>query len=125
MTDDIRIIIVDDDVIVRENLVAFLEDEDFDVYAVKDAEEGLKLVEDIDFHVAIVDMRLPGEDGSRFILKMHRKQPKTRFIIHTGSTNFTLPDALKKIGVTRDELFMKPIRDMNSFVKEINRLIDE
>ena len=125
MNENISVLIVDDDSIVRENLVAFLEDEDFHVDSVKDAEEGLKKIQEKFYHVAVVDMRLPGIDGSQFIVKTNEISPKTKFIIHTGSTNFSLNKKLKNIGITKKELFMKPIRDMNTFVREINDLINE
>ncbi|PLX17684.1 MAG: two-component system response regulator [Candidatus Muiribacterium halophilum] len=125
MENKTRILIVDDDSIVRENLVAFLEDEDFLVDSVKDAEEGLKRIEDNSYDIAIVDMRLPGIDGSQFIIKTNEMSPNTKFIIHTGSTNFSLNQKLKDLGITKKELFMKPIRDMNTFVEEIKELIND
>lgn len=108
-----NILVVDDEDMIRENLVAFIEDEGFDVVGAASAEEALEILEERKIDMSIVDMRLPGIDGNAFILKAHEINSDIGFIIHTGSTDYVLPASLKEIGVTEGSVFKKPIQDMN------------
>lgn len=123
---DIRVLVVDDEDGVRKSLAAYLEDECFNVMESESGEDALVLVEKHPFDAGIIDMRLPGIDGNALILKAHEIQPNMKFLIHTGSTNYILPQDLIDIGVRAEHILMKPIPDMQTIVDSINRLfIDE
>ncbi len=113
------LLVLDDEEMVRENLQAYLEDEGFSVIAGGSAEEALELLKSHDVDLCIVDMRLPGASGNEFILRANGVNPELRFIIHTGSTNYKLPAELKDIGVERDHVFIKPVKDMQHLVRAI------
>ena len=40
--------------------------------------------------------------------------------IHTGSHEFQLSDDLKAIGLTADDIWLKPILSMNAIIEAIN-----
>ncbi len=60
------LLIVDDEKPTREGLRAALED-DYDIYAVEDAESAYRLLEENKFQVLLSDFRLPKEDGIHLI----------------------------------------------------------
>lgn len=124
MTDlsEFTILILDDEQMVRENLEAFLEDEGLNPLTATNGEEALTVLGDNEVHVGIIDMRLPGMAGSEFIIKAHAVSPDTKFIVHTGSTNYKLPKELKEIGITHEDVFIKPLADMNIVLEAIRRL---
>ncbi len=107
------IIVIDDEDMVRINLADFLEDEGYRVAKAASGEEGLQLVKKQKFNIAIVDMRLPGIDGNTFILEAHKLQPELRYLIHTGSADYSLPEDLRSIGISQDLVFYKPVHDMD------------
>ncbi|MCK9241317.1 response regulator [Desulfocurvus sp.] len=125
MTDlaDVTVLILDDEQMVRENLEAFLEDEGLRVLTASNGEEALNVLAANTIMVGVVDMRLPGMAGSEFIVKAHALSPETRFIVHTGSTNYKLPRELRAIGITRDEVFIKPLADMQVILDATARLL--
>lgn len=120
---DVTILILDDEQMVRENLEAFLEDEGLSVLTASNGEEALALLLGNVVTVCVVDMRLPGMAGSEFIVKAHAQSPKTRFIVHTGSTNYKLPRELRDIGITHDDVFIKPLADMHVILTTVRRLL--
>jgi hypothetical protein len=61
--------------------------------------------------------------GSEFIVKAHALSPETRFIVHTGSTSYKLPRELRDIGITHDEVFIKPLADMHVILDAAARLL--
>jgi DNA-binding NtrC family response regulator len=125
MTDhsQIRVLVVDDEQSIRRSLVGFLEDYEFNVASASSAEEALEILKKESFHVGVIDLRLPGMSGDALILKAHEIVPTMRFLIHTGSSSFNLPDELKYIGLRQNDVFLKPLSDMTVVVDSIERII--
>ena len=82
----IRILVVDDHPIVREGLVAVLEDEpDFGVAgAAGSAEEALALAGRLQPDVVLLDLELPGMDGVQAIAHFAAVSPHTRVLVFTA-----------------------------------------
>ncbi|GAB6039026.1 response regulator [Fundidesulfovibrio butyratiphilus] len=125
MNDNEVILVVDDETPVRISLAAYLEDEGFDVRVADSAEKALESVSAHPPDVAVVDLRLPGMDGASFILEMAKRLPGTLFLIHTGSTKFSLSDELKAIGIRDEHIFFKPVLDMSEMADKIRDLLDK
>lgn len=120
-----HILVIDDDSSVLENLVAFLEDEGIDVLSANNADKALALISEEKPQLAIVDMRLPGIDGNELICKAHELYPPLQYLIHTGSSDYVLPEELKNIGITENDIFKKPVSDMSVFVEAIHSKIGD
>ena len=82
----IRIVVVDDHPIVRQGLVATLDDEaDFDVVgAASSAEEALTLVERYAPDVILLDLELQGMSGVEAIPRLRDASPSTRILVFTA-----------------------------------------
>jgi two-component system OmpR family response regulator len=113
------ILIVDDDERVYSNTQAFLEDEGYQVIIAVSGEQGLLLLQEFKPKFAIVDMRLPGIDGNQFILQASQQQSQLQFLIHTGSTDYELPDLLRENSRVRQSIFYKPLFSMEVLVREM------
>jgi DNA-binding NtrC family response regulator len=120
---NIRVVVVDDERVVCSNVSAFMEDEGFSVSSATSGEEALNLISRQKFDIAIVDMRLPGIDGETVILRAHDIQPLLKFLIHTGSTNYSVSRSLEEIGITDKQVFRKPIADMSVLSKGVINLL--
>ena len=117
------ILVVDDDPAVLLNTCAYLEDEGFDLLQAKSGQEALLAVEQNHPVIGIIDMRLPGMDGNELILKAHEQDPNMQFIIHTGSTDYILPESLVAMGITKEQIVHKPVPDMNVFIDVIKGML--
>ncbi len=118
----IKILLVDDEEIVRITLEAYLEDEGFSVISANSGEEALEMLADQSIDIGIIDMRLPGIDGNTLISKLNKLRPEMKFIIHTGSMGYTLPDSLAGLGISDELVFKKPIKSMTKFTDMIKKL---
>lgn len=116
-----KVLVLDDDPMVRMNLLAYLEDEGLDVEGVESGEKALSLLEVMKPDAVLVDMRLPGMDGNEFIYRANLLMPGLRYIIHTGSTEYSLPDELFRIGLSEEDILFKPLVDMGVIVKKLER----
>ncbi len=124
MTDPIRILIVDDEFPIRISLTCHFEDMGFDTIGAESGEEALTILEKEKLDAAVVDMRLSGMDGNALILKAHEMQPDMKFLIYTGSTNYTIPPALLDIGMSKKSVYHKPQRNMNILVDAVLKALN-
>ena len=120
----IRVLIVDDEIDLPHTIRAFLEDEtDFEIMIAFSGEEGLEMIEKAIPDVCIVDIRLPGINGNEFILQVHEKFRECKFIVHTGSIGYSVPQELKQTGITQEFVIGKPVMDMTVFHEKILKLL--
>ncbi len=117
------ILIVDDESLIASSLKVFLEDEGLDVITAASGEEAIeRLTEDKGVDVCVMDMRLPGIDGNTTILAIHKINPEIRFIVHTGSVDYIVPNDLKGFGIMDEHIFQKPLADMTLIAEAIKSL---
>lgn len=121
----INLLLIDDDDLLRFNMEMFLTDEGFKVKSASNAEAALRLLDVIPFDVAIVDIRLPGMNGEEFIYTASKINLKLKFLIYTGSSDYKVTKEMIGIGLSNENVFLKPINDMNIFISKINQLVSE
>lgn len=62
-----RVLVIEDNVDLRESLVTFLEAEDFKVFASASVEEAEQYLNPVSFDIALIDINLPGRSGFSFL----------------------------------------------------------
>jgi DNA-binding NtrC family response regulator len=118
-----QVLIIDDEASIRNSMSEFFDDFGFAVTTVGSAEAALRSLKENHFDVAIVDIRLPGIDGDALITEAHEIIPSMRFIIHTGSVEYHLSEALRSIGLRNKHIFIKPVADLNALAKAVQRIV--
>lgn len=85
MNEAIRVLVVDDQQIVREGLVALLglSDEVTVVGAVGDGDQALRAVAELGPQVVLMDLRMPGTDGVAATERIARDYPRTAVLVLT------------------------------------------
>lgn len=78
------ILIVDDEAILRESLKDWLKDEGYVVETAEQGEEALQRISEVDFGVAVLDLRLPGKDGLEVLREAIAQRPQLKGIIITA-----------------------------------------
>lgn len=121
----IKVLVVDDEPVIRLNLAVYFEDQGYQVRAVADGETALNVLANDPADVGIIDVRLPGMDGDELIVRSHKLCPDMRFLIYTGSPAYYLPARLRGIGIRTDQVFAKPIPDMAVMADAVVRLLAE
>ena len=117
------ILVIDDEERVRELMLEFLSEfDEFALLGAASGEEALELLRRNPADVCVVDLRLPGMDGSRFIETAAAAALCGKFIVHTGSVDFALPDTLVELGMAPADVFYKPV-DTLDIVERIRVLL--
>ena len=124
MSRQLKVLVVEDDAIIRDNLVAYLEDEGMDVVAVATGEDAIEhVLGNRSLEICIMDMRLPGIDGNQAIRSIQEICPDMAFLIHTGSAGYTMPEDLRAAGLGEFHVIHKPVHDMALMVDLMRDLV--
>src|SRR5436309_14158501 len=96
-TDKARILIVDDEMVIRESLGAWFRDEGYEVDVADSAKAALESLARQSWDVFIVDIKMPGIDGLELQRKLLEIQPDATVIVMTayGSVE-TAVEAMKQ-----------------------------
>jgi DNA-binding NtrC family response regulator len=106
MTDQVRLLIVDDDVNVAVTLQAVLEQEGYHVWAAESGAKAESLINTEEFDVALVDLRLGDADGVEVLKTLRVQQPDCMGIILTGYAS--LESAVEAIRQGAYDYLVKP-----------------
>ncbi|GBE34313.1 blue-light-activated protein [bacterium BMS3Bbin06] len=97
-----RILIADDEEVVREFLHDFLSGQDFEVLTVKNGDEALKVYSERpdEFDLVILDLVMPGISGMEVHYKIRDIRPEQKVIISTGYALSSELEDMESSGVT-------------------------
>ena len=79
-----RILVVDDDPLIRRQLEDLYRERKYDVDSVGGAEDALGLLEEYEYSLAVVDLKIPGTDGISLTKQIRERWPDLDVIIVTG-----------------------------------------
>lgn len=119
-----RILVVDDEQDLRDELVALLKESNFAVETANDGEEGLKKLLTDEFDVALVDLRMPKMDGLTMIRQADEQDIDTYVIILTGKGDKQDAVAALKLQNTVKDWFEKSSLNSAELVKRVTRLAE-
>jgi FixJ family two-component response regulator/anti-sigma regulatory factor (Ser/Thr protein kinase) len=108
MTQKIKILLIDDEELVREELGGLLEDEGYEVITGADGEEGISLFRSAGPDMVITDVRMPRRDGLSVAITIRQEDPTVPVTVITGHGNEAMAIQALRAGVT--DFIKKPVR---------------
>ncbi len=117
----IRILLAEDDEIMRISVYDRLKQFEWQVDQVENGLDGVTMVKKNDYHLVISDIRMPGMDGLKLLEKIKLHSPETDVIIMTayGSVN----DALECLRKGASDYILKPF-DIDDLIIRCNRILE-
>lgn len=113
-----KILVVDDEPSICDNLVTYLTDEGWQVYTAHSGEEAMRSIENgLEVQACIMDLRLPKMSGISTIVAIRDLIPGMQFVIHTGSENDAVTTALHQAGLDQLPILRKPLLDMGQLAQ--------
>src|SRR5512142_2077499 len=92
-----RILIVDDELVVRDSLGKWFTSEGYQARPVASAREALEAIQQVEFDIALLDIKMPGMDGMELQGRLREADPDLTVIIMTGYASVeTAVQALKR-----------------------------
>lgn len=119
----IRVLIVDDEAIIREALRALLETEpDIDVVGVAaDAQEAIALVELLEPTVTVLDVRIPGGGGEHVAHELRRKAPNIKLLAFSAYGDRDSIATMRSLGVAAYLVKGAPNQDVVEAIRSLGR----
>ena len=114
-----RILLVDDDDVIRAVLKQVLEMNNFTVSTAANVAEAIHLIDTESFDVLVSDLHMPGAgDGFTVISAMRHKHPNAITMLFTGYPD--LKEAMDAILLQADEILVKPmpVPEMVGLIRE-------
>lgn len=119
----VQILFVEDDAMNRRVVKDMLSVAGADMAEAADAESGLKMIDEGDFNIILMDLRMPGMDGLTAIRHIRsRTDAKSTLpvIVITADTAMDLRETCLTQGA--DEVLLKPVA-MNALFDAIGRML--
>ena len=91
-----RILVVDDDPLICRQLENLFRERHYDVDSAGNADEALALLDQYDYALGVVDLKIPGTDGLSLTRQIHERWSDFGVIIITGRQRHRLPVAAQK-----------------------------
>jgi DNA-binding response OmpR family regulator len=114
-----RLLVVEDDVGLREVLVEGLVDAGYQVDAVGRGDDAIQQLRFYDYDVAIVDWRLPGTSGIEVVAWARREHRPTAILMLTARD--APPDRIRGLDAGADDYLVKPF-DFGELLARIRAL---
>ena len=102
-----RILVVDDEAIVRESIRDWLQDAGHQVAVAESGEEALSLVEKEDFSIIVLDLKLPRMTGIDVLERVRTLKPKIKSVVITAYPTMLTKDEASRLGAI--DYLIKPI----------------
>ncbi len=102
-----RVLIVDDEQETLDLIEEYLLGHDFDVTTAMSGEQAIAFVQKDLFHIAIVDLHLPGMTGSELLKSIKRIRSDIQAVMITGYG--TIRDAVECMKLGASDFITKPI----------------
>jgi CheY-like chemotaxis protein len=103
-----KILVVDDDGMLRELLATYLERVGFEVHTAPDGRAGLTACGESHFDLILTDYRMPAMTGLEMAACIRRSDAVTPIILITGDSYTLDPEVVAQAGITR--VLPKPIQ---------------
>ncbi|HPY96982.1 MAG TPA: response regulator [Candidatus Cloacimonadota bacterium] len=118
----IRILVVDDELLLRDVLYNYLNRQGYDVIVAPDAEKGIEVARDNEPDIALVDIKLPKASGIELTLQLKTLYPDLPIIIMTGYPS--LDTAVNAMDNGANEYIVKPFR-LDELTKIIHKYLPD
>jgi DNA-binding NtrC family response regulator len=92
------VLVVDDELEIREGLEALLSSENFDVSVAENGEAGLRKLEDRPFDLMLLDVSLPDRNGIELLREIRNRDPHLAVILITAFGSIDMARAAFKSG---------------------------
>ncbi|MFQ6002797.1 MAG: sigma-54-dependent transcriptional regulator [Candidatus Zixiibacteriota bacterium] len=117
-----KILVVDDELFVRELLFEFLSKEEYEVVLADCGEKAVEAVKSEPVEVALIDLKMPGMDGIETLKKIKEVDPSTLSIIMTGYP--TIESSIQALRCGAYDYVIKPFK-LNELKNSVEKALHE
>ena len=94
----LKILLVDDEVVFTENMSSLLDTRGYRVTAVNNGQSAISALEEDDFDVVVLDLKMPGMDGIATMKEIKKLEIFTEILVLTGHGSIDTAMEAVKLG---------------------------
>ena len=117
-----RVLIIDDEALIRRAMADYLADCGYETVTASDGAEGLAKAQSEKFDIVLVDLRMPRMDGLEVISTLKSAQPELPIVVVSGTG--VLTDAIEAMRQGAWDYLTKPIQDIEEIRVTVERVIE-
>ena len=118
-----KILVIDDDVYIRDSIIGFLEDYDFKVIEAENGQVGLELLDRRELpDLILCGLRMPVVDGLEVLSKVSEQYANIPVIIVSGASNIS--DTVNALRLGAWDYIIKPVQDMTVLLHAVNKAVE-
>lgn len=117
-----KILIVDDEQDMRENIAEILAAEDFEINTVENGEAALEQLKASSYDMVLLDLLMPGISGMEVLPLVKRENPATQVIMVTAFS--TIDNAVEAMRKGADDYITKPFK-INELRMTVRRCLEQ
>lgn len=117
-----KILVIDDEVYIRDSVISFLEDHGFDLISAENGRIGLEKFDQEKPDLVLCDLRMPEMDGLDVLDYIASKNSKIPVIIVSGAGNIS--DTVEALRLGAWDYIIKPIQDMNVLLHAVKKAFE-
>lgn len=124
MKEKIKILVVDDEQRVREEIAEFLTENKYEVYKASAPSEAFLILKEEEVHIVILDIKLPEMDGLTALQVIKENYPDIEVIMISGHGDMN--SVIEAMRHEAADFFPKPFRlmDINMAIQRTTRYLD-
>ena len=123
MKEQFKVLIADDEEVIRNMLTEHLTDEGFSVVAVPSGEAALEVFRDDPTHLVVTDIRMGGMTGIELLEEIKKLDEDALVIMITSHASLDNAVATLKAGAY--DYIIKPFQDLESVTEVVNRSMEK
>ncbi len=121
--DKTKLLLIEDDDLVRDSLSLYLQDCGYDVIKAEDGEIALAIFSSVKPDVVISDLKMPHIDGLTVLEALADYDTDIPFIVVSGAGK--MQEAVKALRLGAHDYFVKPIADLELLEYSIERALEQ
>lgn len=114
-----RLLVIDDEAMVRDSMEAYLEDSGYQVHAVESAQSGFLILEQHTVDLILCDLRMPNFDGLEVLKQVKERAENIPVIVVSGAG--VMDDVVQALRLGASDYLVKPILDMAVLEHSVQR----
>ncbi|WP_226577727.1 response regulator transcription factor [Halobacillus litoralis] len=121
-----KVVVVDDEMLIRQGIINYIdwEREGFQIAGeASNGNEALQLVEELNPHVLITDVVMPGMNGIELVRIVKEKYPAIEVIVLSSFENFDYVRSSFQIGIA--DYILKPKLNGEELIKTLQRVVPD
>ena len=117
-----RILVVDDELLIRDLLYDFFTGEDWDITVADGGQKAIDFLKNREFDVVLTDLKMPDVDGLELTGRIRSLYGSLPVIIMTGYPS--MDSALAALRFKVDDYIIKPF-NVNQLFKVVQRVVEQ